>query len=135
VETGPTLKILGRRPVDLPLLVEPLLAEVPDLTLMRLHVPDQVRDWRDFPKLFEKKLEIALATLVKDLPFLPLRNLIAFPRMVCPVFVGRPESIKAIRSAANRQLPIVMAAQKDPAVESPGDADIYRIGVVGNLLR
>ena len=35
----------------------------------------------------------------------------------------------------NRQLPIVMAAQKDPAVESPNDADIYRIGVVGNLLK
>ena len=44
-------------------------------------------------------------------------------------------SIKAIRSAVNRQLPIVMAAQKDPAVESPNDTDIYRIGVVGNLLK
>jgi len=35
----------------------------------------------------------------------------------------------------NRQLPIVMAAQKDPALESPNDADIYRIGVVGSLIK
>ena len=55
--------------------------------------------------------------------------------MVYPVFVGRPTSIKAIRSAMNCQLPIVMAAQKDPAIESPNDADIYRIGVVGSLIK
>jgi ATP-dependent Lon protease len=61
--------------------------------------------------------------------------LIAFPHVVYPVFVGRPKSVKAIKSAVSRKLPIVMAAQKDAAVESPEDADFYRIGVLGNLIK
>jgi Lon protease-like protein len=69
------------------------------------------------------------------LPFLPLRGLIAFPHVVYPVFVGRRMSINAIKSADNRKIPIAMAAQKDPSVESPGDADIYRTGVVGTLIK
>jgi hypothetical protein len=69
------------------------------------------------------------------LPFLPLRGLIAFPHVVYPVFVGRRMSINAIKSADNRKIPIAMAAQKDPTVESPGDADIYRTGVVGTLIK
>jgi ATP-dependent Lon protease len=44
-------------------------------------------------------------------------------------------SIKALKSAENRGIPVVMAAQKDPAVARPGEADIYRIGVVGNLIK
>jgi Lon protease-like protein len=89
-------------------------------------------------KIVLGKLGLSLATRLeveKDLPFLPLRDLIAFPHMVYPAFVGRPKSIKAIRSAVNRKLPIVMAAQKDPAIENPKDSDIYRIGVVGNPIR
>jgi Lon protease-like protein len=69
------------------------------------------------------------------LPFLPLRGLIAFPHVVYPVFVGRRMSINAIKSADNRKIPIAMAAQKDPSVENPGDADIYRTGVVGTLVK
>jgi Lon protease-like protein len=72
---------------------------------------------------------------VTDLPFLPLREMIAFPHVVYPVFVGRPMSIKAIESAASRKIPIIMAAQKNPAVENPGDADIYRTGVVGTVIK
>ena len=70
-----------------------------------------------------------------NLPFLPLRELVAFPHVVYPVLVDRSSSIKAIKSAQDRKIPIVMAAQKDPAVESPGDAHIFRIGVVGNLCK
>ena len=103
---------------------------------LRRRVLDQVGDKLELLELYEKLgLRFALLELEKDLPFLPLRDLVAFPRMVYPVFVGRPKSIKAIRSAVNRQLPIAMAAQKDPALESPSDADIYRIGVVGNLIK
>jgi ATP-dependent Lon protease len=103
---------------------------------LRLRILDESRDRLEILELFEK-LEIPRVTalvLEEDLPFLPLRDLIAFPRMVY-AFFGRPESIKAIRSAVNRQLPIVMAAQKDPALESQNDADIYRIGVVGSLIK
>ena len=142
LEAGQALRSLWKRPMaDLPLdlnrLDEPLVAEAPDLMQLRRSVLDQVGDMPDLLELLEK-LSIPLATrlkLEKEIPFLPLRDLIAFPHMVYPVFVGRLKSIKAIRSAMNRQLPIVMAAQKDPAVESPSDADIYRIGVVGSLIK
>src|SRR5215472_3218262 len=109
---------------------------VPDLMQLRRSVLDQVGDRPELLELYEK-LRFAFWTLEleKNLPFLPLRDLIAFPHMVYPVFVGRLKSIKAIRSAMNRQLPIVMAAQKDPAVESPNDVDVYRIGVVGSLIQ
>ena len=99
-------------------------------------VLDQVGDKLELLELYEKLgLRFALLELEKDLPFLPLRDFIAFPRMVYPVFAGRPKSIKAIRSAMNRQLPIVMAAQNEPSVEASTDADIYRIDVVGNPLK
>src|SRR5215470_19113511 len=109
---------------------------VPYLMQLRRSVLDQVHDVPELLELYEK-LRFAFWTLEleKNLPFLPLRDLIAFPHMVYPVFVGRLKSIKAIRSAMNRQLPIVMAAQKDPAVESPNDVDVYRIGVVGSLIQ
>jgi Lon protease-like protein len=141
-EAGPALKPLWKWAVaDVPLglnrVDRQLPAGAPDLMQLRRSVLGQLGDMPDVLELFEK-LGILRATaleLKKDLPFLPLRDLIAFPHIVYPVFVGRPKSIKAIRSAMNRQLPIVMAAQKDPALESPNDADIYRIGVVGSLIK
>jgi len=123
-------------PLDLYLGKRLTSAEVPDVMQLRRSVLDQVRDVPELLELYEKfRFRFWTLELEKDLPFLPLRDLIAFPHMVYPVFVGRPKSIKAIRSAMNRQLPIVMAAQKDPTVESPNDADIYRIGVVGSLIK
>jgi Lon protease-like protein len=140
-EAAQALKSLWNRvanlPPDLNRLDEPLAGEAPDLMQLRRSVLDQIGDRPDLLALLEK-LSIPLATqleLETELPFLPLRDLIAFPHTVYPVLVGRPKSIKAIRSAVNRQLPIVMAAQKDPATESPNDADIYRIGVVGSLIK
>ena len=147
LEAGPALKSLWKRVADLPrslnLLDKQLLADLdpfpegPDpLVQLRRSVLDQVRDLPELLELYEKlRFRSTALELEKDLPFLPLRDLIAFPHMVYPVFVGRSKSIKAIRSAMNRQLPIVMAAQKDPALESPNDADIYRIGVVGSLIK
>ena len=147
MQAGPALTSLWKRPVaDLPLanlLDKQVLADLdlfregPDLMQLRRSVLDQVRDVPELLELFEKLgiLRSTALELERNLPFLPLRDLIAFPHMVYPVFVGRPKSIKAIRSAMNRQLPIVMAAQKDPALESPNDADIYRIGVVGSLIK
>ena len=55
--------------------------------------------------------------------------------MVYPVFVGRRLSIKAVHSARARKVPIVLAAQKDATVYNPGDDDVYRIGVLGTLIR
>src|SRR5215467_7732752 len=148
LEAGPAIESLWKRvadplPLGINLLDKRLLADLdpfregPDLMQLRRSVLGQLGDSPDLLELLEKLgiLRSTALELEKDLPFLPLRDLIAFPHMVYPVFVGRPKSIKAIRSAMNRQLPIVMAAQKDPALESPNDADIYRICVVGSLIK
>ncbi|GEM_PF-3511743 len=80
-------------------------------------------------------LPSATSQAANVLPLLPLRELIAFPRVVHPVFIGRPASIRAVRSAWERKVPIVMAAQKDASVANPGIDDIYPIGVLGVLVR
>jgi Lon protease-like protein len=149
-ETGPALKILLKRPVaDLRLSMRAFtglqLKNIGHIGELVQYTEPDLLETRNFGrkslneiKIVLGKLGLSLATRLevqKDLRFLPLRELIAFPHMVYPVFVGRPKSIKAIRSALNRKLPIVMAAQKDPAIESPNDADIYRIGVLGNLIK
>ena len=86
--------------------------------------------------LAEMGISLGMRLQLEDvLPFLPLRELIAFPHVVYPVYVGRRMSINAIKSAENRKIPIAMAAQKDPKVVSPGDSDIYRTGVVGTLIK
>src|SRR5581483_2656410 len=69
------------------------------------------------------------------LPLLPLRELIAFPHVVYPVFVWRSQSIKAVESAWKRRVPIVMAAQKDAAAANPRAGEIHPIGVLGALVR
>jgi len=104
LDAGPALKILWKWPVaDLPLdsniVDDPLLAD-PDLMQLRRIVLGEVGDRPELLELYEKLgLGFWTLELEKDLPFLPLRDLIAFPNMVYPVFVGRPKSIKAIRSA------------------------------------
>ena len=74
-------------------------------------------------------------TAANFLPLLPLRELIAFPHVIYPVFVGRGLSIKAVHSARERKVPIVLAGQKDARVYNPGGDDVYRIGVLGALIR
>src|SRR5215469_3106220 len=74
-------------------------------------------------------------TAANVLPLLPLRELIAFPHVIYPVFVGRGLSIKAVHSARERKVPIVLAGQKDARVYNPGGDDVYRIGVLGALIR
>ncbi|HHH41633.1 MAG TPA: endopeptidase La, partial [Chloroflexi bacterium] len=63
-----------------------------------------------------------------ELPLLPLRDLVLFPRMVIPLFVGRSRSLAAIEAAIESDGLLVAAAQKDPEVERPGPEDIYPIG-------
>jgi ATP-dependent Lon protease len=65
-----------------------------------------------------------------EFPLLPLRGLVAFPRVSYPVFVGRPASIKAALLAYERQVPLVMAAQKDQQISNVSAADMYNVGVV-----
>ena len=69
------------------------------------------------------------------LPLLPLRDIIVFPHMVVPLFVGRQKSIRALEEAMNRQKFILLAAQKDAKTNEPSEADIYDVGTLGTVVQ
>jgi len=71
----------------------------------------------------------------KNLPMLPLRDIIVFPHMVVPLFVGRARSINAIDEAMRSDKDILLAAQKNPKTSEPGQEDIYSVGTVSNILQ
>jgi ATP-dependent Lon protease len=70
-----------------------------------------------------------------QLPLLPLRDVVVFPHMVIPLFVGRPKSIKALEAAMEQGKSIMLAAQKAAAKDEPSAEDIYEIGCVANILQ
>ena len=71
----------------------------------------------------------------QTLPLLPLRDIVIFPYMVAPLFVGRPLSIGALEKAAEDDKQIFLTSQIDPKVDDPEDDDLYRIGTVGKIIQ
>src|ERR1044071_8585277 len=70
-----------------------------------------------------------------QLPLLPLRDVVVFPHMVIPLFVGRPKSIKALEAAMEAGKSIVLVAQKSAAKDDPAPEDLYEIGSIANILQ
>ncbi|MBI3069302.1 MAG: endopeptidase La, partial [Betaproteobacteria bacterium] len=70
-----------------------------------------------------------------QLPLLPLRDVVVFPHMVIPLFVGRPKSIKALETAMEAGKSIVLVAQKSAAKDEPGPEDLYAVGSIANILQ
>jgi ATP-dependent Lon protease len=68
-------------------------------------------------------------------PLLPLRDIIVFPHMVVPLFVGRQKSIKALEEAMNKQKFILLAAQREAKTNDPAPDDIYDIGTLGTVVQ
>ena len=68
-------------------------------------------------------------------PLLPLRDVVVFPHMVIPLFVGRSKSIKALEAAMEAGKGIVLIAQKSAAKDDPGKDDLYAIGSMANILQ
>ncbi len=68
-------------------------------------------------------------------PLLPLRDIIVFPHMVVPLFVGRQRSIKALEEATQKQSPIFLSSQKDAKTNEPTEEDIYKIGTLGSVVQ
>jgi ATP-dependent Lon protease len=68
-------------------------------------------------------------------PLLPLRDVVVFPHMVIPLFVGRAKSIKALESAMEAGKSIVLVAQKTAAKDEPAADDLYRVGSIANILQ
>src|SRR5512135_81955 len=68
-------------------------------------------------------------------PLLPLRDVVVFPHMVIPLFVGRAKSIKALETAMEAGKGIVLVAQKSAAKDEPSIDDLYHIGSIANILQ
>ena len=68
-------------------------------------------------------------------PVLPLRDIVVFPHMIVPLFVGREKSVKALEEVMADDKQILLAAQIDPAVDDPESDGIYRAGVLANVLQ
>lgn len=69
------------------------------------------------------------------LPVLPLRDVVVYPHMVIPLFVGRDKSVKALKFAMEGDKQVLLVAQKDAGVEAPGVNDFYEIGTVATILQ
>ncbi|ATE59923.1 endopeptidase La [Thauera sinica] len=70
-----------------------------------------------------------------ELPLLPLRDVVVFPHMVIPLFVGRPKSIKALENAMEAGKSILLVAQKSASKDEPSVEDLYSIGCIANILQ
>jgi ATP-dependent Lon protease len=74
-------------------------------------------------------------TATLELPVLPLRDVVVYPHMVIPLFVGRDKSMKALEAAMEGDSRILLVAQKQPETDDPGEADLHSIGTIGSVLQ
>ena len=73
--------------------------------------------------------------IIRNIPLIPLRDLVVFPSTLVPFIVGRPSSIQALEKAAEKDKMIFLAAQMDAAVDNPSPRDIYSVGVTARIIR
>ncbi|ATG46376.1 endopeptidase La [Celeribacter ethanolicus] len=72
---------------------------------------------------------------IQSYPVLPLRDIVVFPHMVVPLFVGREKSVKALEEVMAQDKQILLSAQMDPSVDDPSEDGIFRVGVLANVLQ
>lgn len=70
-----------------------------------------------------------------ELPLLPLRDVVVYPHMVIPLFVGREKSIEALEAAMTGDKQILLLAQRNPADDDPGEEALYRVGTIATVLQ
>ena len=71
----------------------------------------------------------------KNLPVLPLRDIVVFPDMVAPLFVGRDKSVRALEMVDEGQNEIMLVAQKDPSTDDPSADDLHAVGTTATILQ
>ena len=76
-----------------------------------------------------------MAKKTQTFPVLPLRDIVVYPKMIVPLFVGRSKSIRALQKVVDSDSAVVLLTQKDAAVEDPDFDDIYRVGTLGSVLQ
>ena len=70
-----------------------------------------------------------------EIPVLALRDVVVYPHMVIPLFVGREKSIRCLEAAMDNDKQIFLAAQKDASVDEPESEDIYNVGTIATILQ
>ncbi len=84
----------------------------------------------------DEKKNLLLEGIPNCLPLLPVRDIVVYPYMILPLFVGREKSIKAVEaSVAEYDRKIFLAAQKDPKTENPTAKEIFRFGTIGSIMK
>ena len=69
------------------------------------------------------------------LPLIPLRDIVVYPQMVAPLFVGRNKSVSALEFAMNNDKKVILLAQKEAEIDDPQEKDLYKVGTLGNILQ
>ena len=72
---------------------------------------------------------------LRQYPMLPMRDIVVFPHMTTPFFIGRKQSMEALEAALAADRQVFVVAQRDPMVENPAREDLYDIGTIGNILQ
>ena len=72
---------------------------------------------------------------IKNLPVLPLRDIVVFPDMVAPLFVGRDKSVRALEMIEEADNEIMLVAQRDAAIDDPGSDDVHEVGTIATILQ
>jgi ATP-dependent Lon protease len=85
--------------------------------------------------MFKKKSLDEYLGEIKQVPLLPLRDIVVFPGMVVPLFVGRQKSIDALKYALSQEKEIFLATQKNAKMDDPTIRDIYSYGTLANVLQ
>src|SRR4030043_1782619 len=85
--------------------------------------------------LFDREKNGKVIDMLVEIPLLPLRDVVVFPHMIVPLFVGRENSFAALESAMKEEKGIFMAAQRSAQKDDPGEEDIYSIGTIGIIIQ
>jgi ATP-dependent Lon protease len=96
---------------------------------------DSERSHKGKHMLYDKEDNGVLLDKIMDIPLLPLRDVVVFPHMIVPLFVGRERSIAALESAMKDEKGIFMVAQKSAQKDDPEKDDIYTIGTIGIIIQ
>src|SRR5437868_11988659 len=81
------------------------------------------------------KFDDKVIDIPEHLPMLPVRDIVVFPYMILPLYVGRESSIRAVEEALAKNRLIFLASQKDISEENPKEASIFRIGTIAMIMR
>lgn len=76
-----------------------------------------------------------MADTKEKYPVLPLRDIVVYPKMVVPLFVGREKSIKALQAGVDKDKNVVLLTQKDAKIDDPSEEDLFKVGTVGTVLQ